>query len=193
MPVPAAELEARDLALLRSLRPEAAARWAVTWGSALFSIAIYRELWGFTIALGLVAGMWFHELGHAVVMRRLGLPRAPILFLPFIGALQRVRQFPSRPLDLAALALAGPAAGIAFAAVCSALAHALTTNPALRFLAMAHAFLALIDLLPFGVLDGARVLPALRERTAARLGVVAAFVVLAASAVALVWSGVPST
>jgi Zn-dependent protease len=185
LPLAAAELEEQDRALLRSLRPEAAAAWALTLGSALLSIAIYWDLWGRAIAAGLVWGMWCHELGHAAVMRKLGVPRSPIVFVPFIGAMQRVRQFPARPLELAALALAGPAAGIAFAAVCK-LGYVLTANGSLRFLAMAHAILALIDLLPFGVLDGARVLPALKVREAPRRAIAATYALLVACALALV-------
>ena len=185
LPLPAAELEEQDQALLRSLRPEAAATWMVTLGSALFSIALYWGLWGSTIAAGLVLGMWFHELGHVVVIRRLGLPRSPIIFVPFIGAMQRIRQFPSRPLDLAALALAGPAAGIAFAAVCK-LAYVATDRGPLRFLAAALAILALIDLLPLGALDGARILPALKTRGAGRVIVATTFAILVTCALALI-------
>jgi Zn-dependent protease len=185
LPLAAAELEEQDRALLRSLRPEAAATWGVTLGSALLSIALYWGLWGRTIAAGLVLGMWFHELGHVAMIRKLGLPRSPIVFVPFIGAMQRIRQFPTRPLDLAALALAGPAAGIGFAAVCK-VAYAMTDHGALRFLAAALAILALIDLLPFGALDGARILPALKTRGTGRVIVAATFAILVACAVGLV-------
>jgi Zn-dependent protease len=146
---------------------------------------LYWGIWGFTIAAGLVLGMWVHELGHAVVIRKLGLRRSPIVFVPFIGAMQRMRQFPEHPLDLAALALAGPAAGVAFAAACK-LGYILTDHTMLRFLASGHAILALIDLLPLGALDGARLLPALKVRGPGRLRVAAAFTLLAACASALV-------
>ena len=136
--------------------------WVATGGSALCSIAVYSAVWGLPIALGLVLGMWIHELGHVAVLRRLGIERGPIVFVPLIGAVQRLCAQPKRSLDAALLALAGPICGLAFASACK-LAYLLSGSEALGFLATAHAILALIDLLPFGTLDGKRVRTALRE------------------------------
>jgi len=184
LPLAESELEGPDRALVRSLRPEASARWIVTLGSALFSVVLYEALWGWSIALGLVLGMAFHELGHALVMRQLGLPRSPIVFVPFIGAMQRLQKSTPRPLDLALLALAGPAAGLLFAAGCK-VAFLATARPALGFLATAHAILALIDLLPFGALDGARVRPLMHEPGPARVVVATTLVILVGCACGL--------
>lgn len=156
-------LDAQDHALIRGLRPEAAAIWAVTGGSALFSALLYSAIWGVPIACGLVLGMWVHELGHRAVLRRLALACSPIVFVPFVGAVQRVPVRPSRAFDAALVGLAGPLCGLSFAAACK-LGHAISGEPALRFLATAHALLALVDLLPFGMLDGKRVVAALARR-----------------------------
>jgi len=156
-------LDAGERALIRSLRPETRAAWLVTLGSALLSVAAYCELWNVVIAIGLVLGMWAHELGHRAVMRRLGIDSGPILFLPFVGAVQRMRELPRRELDGAIIALAGPICSVLFAAACW-LGHAFSDDAALRFLATAHAVLAVLDLLPFGTLDGRRVVDALSRR-----------------------------
>jgi hypothetical protein len=71
-----------------------------------------------------------------------------------------------------------------FAALCK-LGYVLSANRSLRFLAVAHAIFALIDLLPFGALDGARVLPALKAPGRERVLVAVAFALLVTCAFAL--------
>lgn len=149
--------------MIRSLRPEARTTWFVTISTGLISVLAYCELWDVRIAVGLVLGMWAHELGHLAVMRWLKIESGPIFFVPFVGAAQRMRDQPESDLDAARLGLAGPICSILFAAGCW-LAHVSTDDPALRFLATAHAILAVIDLLPFGTLDGRRVVAALSLR-----------------------------
>jgi Zn-dependent protease len=188
------KLDEHERRLIRRLRPETAAMWSVTAGSALVSIALYCGIWDAPIAVGLVLGMWIHELGHAVALRALGLPAGPIVFVPFIGAVQRLRVWPALARDLALLSLAGPAAGLSFALVCK-LGYALTEHPALRFLATAHAVLAVIDLLPLGTLDGARVVAVLNRRDRVACAAVTClvattgpFLVLVPMCLALAWT-----
>lgn len=186
-PAGAAALGAGDLALIRGLRPEALASWVATLASALLNAALYALLWGPGIACGLVAGMWAHELGHRQVARRLGLEASPIVFVPLIGAMQRLRAQPATALDAAALALAGPLCGLWFALGCK-LASAAFGDATLALLGTAHALLALIDLLPFGPLDGGRIVRAVRGGgvSGAGLGCIAAiYVLLVAASVSL--------
>lgn len=160
-------LSVQDEALIRGLRPETLALWTATCGSAALSVLVYAGLWGLPIACGLVAGMWLHELGHAALARRLGLRPSPIVFVPFVGATQRLGRPPAHALDAARIALAGPCCGLWFALACR-LGHAAGGPGELRFLATAHALLALVDLLPLALLDGRRVMGALaREQRAA--------------------------
>src|SRR5262249_3494395 len=70
-------LDEHDRSLIRRLRPEAAAMWSLTLGTALISVALYCAIWNVPVAVGLVLGMWVHELGHAAVVRRLGLEPGP--------------------------------------------------------------------------------------------------------------------
>lgn len=184
----AGALGAHELALIRGLRPEARAAWTATLGSALFSVVLYAALWGWGIALGLIAGMWVHELGHQRVARRLGLSSSPIVFVPFVGAMQRLRARPASALDAALLALGGPLAGLWFALGCK-LAYAATGEATLRLLGTAHALLALIDLLPFGPLDGGRIAAALfrteRVPTRSSAWIIGICVVLVAAGIGL--------
>ena len=186
-PISVALLDARDAALIRGLRPEVLAAWTVTLGSASFSVLSYSVLWGPLLAFGLVGGMWAHELGHQRCARQLRLPLSPIVFVPFLGAVQRLRAPPSSAINGALLALAGPLCGLWFALACK-LAFAATGLHALRFLGTAHAILALIDLLPVHPLDGGRVLHALKPRgmTQSAVAVAGIYALLIAVGIGLV-------
>jgi Zn-dependent protease len=115
------------------------------------------------MAIGLVLGMGVHELGHWWLIRRLGLQSSPIVFVPFVGAMQRLRTPPPSDVAGAQLALAGPLCGLLFAAACK-LAFLTTGLPVLALLGTAHALLALLDAVPFGMLDGRRIFAALSRR-----------------------------
>jgi Zn-dependent protease len=187
-------LSERDRLVIRGLRPEAFVPVLVTGGSALFSIALYSGLWSMPIACGLVLGMWAHELGHRTLLRRYGFEASPIVFVPFIGAVQRMRSQPADPVAVASVALAGPACGLSFAAFCT-LGHLASGHPDLRLLGMALALLGLLDMLPFGPLDGGRIFGALgrRERIACAactsvLAVLLQSLVLVPVCVTLIWA-----
>jgi len=156
-------LNADDQIWLRGLRPETRALWLATGGSALASALLYALLWGMPMAIGLVLGMGVHELGHWWLIRRLGLQASPIVFVPFVGAVQKLRAPPPSALAGAQLALAGPLCGLLFAAACK-LAFVATGLPVLGLLGTAHALLALLDAVPFGMLDGQRIFAALSRR-----------------------------
>jgi Zn-dependent protease len=156
-------LSADDRVWLRGLRPETHALWMATGGSALASALLYALLWGMPMGIGLVLGMGVHELGHWWLIRRLGLQSSAIVFVPFIGAVQKLRAPPADALAGAQLALAGPLCGLLFAAACK-LAFVATALPVLALLGTAHALLALLDAVPFGMLDGRRIFAALSRR-----------------------------
>ena len=180
-------LTAHDEALIRGLRPERVMAWALPLGSALVSLVPYWGLWGPVVGCGLIAGMWAHELGHRAVARRLRLGPSPIAFVPFVGAVQRLRSLPSTALDGAVLALAGPLCGLWFALFCKLAARA-GAGDALRFLGTAHALLSVIDLLPLAMLDGARVVAALSRTQRAVAAGLAAGMCVASQA----WLMIPS-
>src|SRR4029077_1822823 len=81
------------------------------------AIGGYALIWGWRIAIGFVALILIHELGHFIEARRLGLhPHWPI-FVPFLGACVAFRSETLTPWRLARIALAGPLLGAAGAAV----------------------------------------------------------------------------
>jgi Zn-dependent protease len=138
--------------------------------------------------------MWLHELGHLAIARRLGLDVGPIVFVPLIGATQRLRKAPASASDGAQIALAGPLCGLLFALVCK-LAFLALHHPALALLGTAHAVLAMLDAIPFGMLDGRRIFAALSRRHRAGCACAVGSLALATHAlylapvcVVLVWS-----
>ncbi|MGN6371456.1 MAG: site-2 protease family protein [Solirubrobacteraceae bacterium] len=130
-------------------------------------------------AIGYFASLILHELGHALVARRVGIPIAGI-DLWFFGGLARMRREPQTPGQELKVAAAGPAltflALIAFALafeLTASNAHftaamltreAATITPALAllgWLALINAVVLVFNLLPAFPLDGGRIARAL--------------------------------
>lgn len=120
-----------------------------------------------------------HELGHALMARRFGVPTRDITLYP-IGGVARLERMSQRPGEEVAIALAGPAVNVAIAILLTPAAlfgfltlrsHllGLTSNLAplgiaLQFLTLlwvSNVFLVLFNLLPCFPMDGGRVLRAL--------------------------------
>ena len=75
------------------------------------SIGAYTLLWGWRFAALFVALLFVHELGHAIALRREGIPTSPILFVPFLGAVIGMRHMPKNAWIEAKVGLAGPLLG----------------------------------------------------------------------------------
>jgi hypothetical protein len=54
--------------------------------SMLVSVAAYALIWGWRFALGFVALLFIHELGHYIQLRREGIRPTFMVFVPFLGA-----------------------------------------------------------------------------------------------------------
>lgn len=106
-----------------------------------------------------------HELGHALVGRRLGLPVTRIMLLIFGGTAEMSRQ-PERPREEFLIAAAGPLVSLALALGFGALAWVGPDAVGLplvavgHWLAMVNLALGLFNLLPGLPLDGGRILRA---------------------------------
>src|SRR5688572_16363858 len=57
-----------------------------TSASMLVSVAAYALIWGWKFAVGFVALLFVHELGHYIQLRREGVKPGGMVFIPFLGA-----------------------------------------------------------------------------------------------------------
>jgi Zn-dependent protease len=128
--------------------------------SMLASIAAYTLYFGWTFAVGLVALLAVHELGHMVAFRRMGIRTSLPMFVPLVGAFIAVKDKPKTVLQEAYGAIGGPAVGAlpAFALWGLALAYDSSFLLALAFVGMV---LNLSNLIPMLPLDGGRIVAAI--------------------------------
>src|SRR5260370_38995424 len=125
--------------------------------SALFSVVVYALIFGWPFAIGLVALLFVHEMGHAIVMKLKGIPIGGMIFIPLLGAAVIMRQMPKNARDEAEVGIAGPIAGALAASVCLAIAR---VNPGTIWAPLAYFgfFINLFNLLPILPLSCWRVL-----------------------------------
>ncbi|MGE4365698.1 MAG: site-2 protease family protein, partial [Mycolicibacterium sp.] len=121
---------------------------------------------GFCGAALFAAGLLAHELAHAVVARRSGIP-VPEVTLWLFGGVARLAGEAKTPRDEFRMAAAGPALSLALSAVFAAVAAGLAgtgisplATEVAAWLAAANAVLAVFNLLPGAPLDGGRILRA---------------------------------
>jgi Zn-dependent protease len=131
-----------------------------TAGTAFVSIAAYALFWGWSFAVGLVALLFVHEMGHVIQLRREGIKASAPMFIPFLGAMIAAKSLGENALAEARVGLAGPVLGSVGAAACLAVGEA-TNSDLFRALAYVGFFLNLFNLLPVVPLDGGRAMAAM--------------------------------
>lgn len=133
--------------------------------SAAVSVVVYSLFFGWTFALGIVASLFIHEMGHALVMKLKGIPMGGLIFIPLLGAAVTMRQMPANAKDEAEVGIAGPIAGALAASACLVLAQ-LTPNTHTIWAPLAYFgfFINLFNLVPIVPFDGGRVLAAIDRR-----------------------------
>jgi Zn-dependent protease len=181
-PPPPAGLPARERrSLLRLLGPLALAGvLALKWGaklkglllvlpklkllttsaSMLASIAAYALIWGWRFAVGFVALLFIHELGHYIQLRREGVRPSFMVFIPFLGAAVGTRSLGGSAIAEARVGLAGPILGSLACATLLPVAIA-TDDPFWHALAFTGFFLNLFNLVPLVPFDGGRAMAAM--------------------------------
>ncbi|HEY3522768.1 MAG TPA: site-2 protease family protein [Candidatus Limnocylindrales bacterium] len=122
-----------------------------------------------TVAFGFLVSVLLHELGHAIVARRLGI-RSGAITLFFFGGTASVELEAFRPEDEVRIAAAGPITSLALAVVLVAVGFLVSALPgepagivgsAALVLGVLNGLLGLVNLVPGFPLDGGRVLRAI--------------------------------
>lgn len=126
-----------------------------TGGTMLLSVVTYAWVFGWRYALGFVALLFCHEMGHYVAARQRGLKVGAPTFIPFVGAWIELKEQPMDAETEAYVGMAGPLAGTAAALACYFLAR---NEGSSLLLAVAYSgfFLNLFNLIPVPPLDGGR-------------------------------------
>lgn len=130
-----------------------------TAGTALVSIAAYSLFWGWPFAVGLVALLFVHEMGHVIQLRHEGIKASAPMFIPMMGAAIFSRSLGDNALAEARVGLAGPILGTLGSAAVAVIA-ALTGSDLLLALAYFGFFINLINLIPVVPFDGGRAMAA---------------------------------
>lgn len=127
------------------------------------SLAIYMLTFGIPFAIGLVALLLIHEMGHVAACWVAGISTSQPLLIPFVGAVIRLKRVPENAKVEANVAIGGPAAGCLSALICLAF-YLWTDNTLFLILAYTACILNLFNLIPCHPLDGGKIADAISLR-----------------------------
>ncbi len=131
-----------------------------TFFSMLLSMGVYWAAFGWRFAAGLIVSIYIHEMGHVAALARYGIRASAPMFIPGLGAVVRMKQYPHSPREDARVGLAGPLWGMAAAIGFWSISLA-TGWQSWAAIAKVGAWVNLFNLMPVWQLDGARGLRAL--------------------------------
>ena len=129
----------------------------------LISVFAYAFVFGWWYAVGFVALIFAHEMGHFLAARKRGLNVVLPTFIPFVGAWIELKEQPMNAETEAFVGIAGPMLGSAAAFVCYILARD-SGSGLLMALAYAGFVLNLFNLIPLTPLDGGRIVSVISPR-----------------------------
>jgi len=132
-------------------------------GSMVLSVGVYAWMYGWPFAVGFVALILVHELGHYVAARRRGLAVGLPTFVPFFGAWVELKDLPHDAETEAYVGLAGPLVGTLGALACFYAARGLDSRLLLA-LAYSGFLINLLNLIPLKPFDGGRITVAISPR-----------------------------
>ena len=125
-------------------------------GSMLLTVGAYTAFYGLPYAVGMTSLILIHESGHALTMKKLGIPFSPMVFIPFMGAAVAMRKRPKDAYEEALVAFGGPVLGSVGALGFAGAAHAMDSH--LMFALADFGFMInLFNLIPLGMMDGGRI------------------------------------
>jgi Zn-dependent protease len=136
---------------------------ALTGGTMLISVFAYALVFGWWYAVGFVALLFVHEMGHFVAARQKGLDVGAPTFIPFVGAWVAMKDMPKDVETEAYIGIMGPIWGSVAAVVCYFMARSYNSD---LLLAISYAgfFLNLFNLIPLSPFDGGRITAILSPR-----------------------------
>ena len=138
-------------------------KFLITGGTMLLSVFTYAWVFGWGYAVGFVALIFAHEMGHFIAARNRGLKVGAPTFIPFVGAWIELKEQPMSAETEAYVGIAGPMLGTAATFVCYLLAlH--TGNRLLLAVAYSGFILNLFNLIPLTPLDGGRIVSVISPR-----------------------------
>jgi Zn-dependent protease len=134
-----------------------------TVGTMLLSVGVYALVFGWRYAVGIVAMLFIHEMGHYAAARQRGLRVSLPMFIPFAFAWVKLEDTPHDAETDAYIALAGPLVGTLGALACYFFAR---DHDVRWLLAVSYSgfFINLINLIPLPPLDGGRITAVLSPR-----------------------------
>ena len=149
-----------------------------TFASMLAFFGVYWAMYGWKFALGFVISIYIHEMGHVIALRKYNIAATAPMFIPFMGAFIRAKQYPHSVAEDARVGLAGPIWGLG-AAVVAWVSAIVTQQPIWYAIAHTGAWINLFNLIPIWQLDGGRGFRALtrKQRGIAMVTAIAMWVV----------------
>lgn len=132
-------------------------------GTMLLSVLAYAWIFGWRYAVGFIALLFVHEMGHYIAARHKGLNVGLPTFIPFVGAWVELKDLPHDAQTEAFVGLGGPLVGTLGATCCYLLARSYDAD---WLLAVSYAgfFLNLFNLIPLSPFDGGRITAVLSPR-----------------------------
>ena len=127
--------------------------------SMLVAIAAYTWVFGLPFALGLIAMLFVHEMGHVYVIRRYGMKATAPMFIPFVGAFINMEETPENAWDEAMIGFGGPLVG-GLASLGVMMLSQYCHSPILQAIAYIGFVLNLFNMLPIRPMDGGRIIQA---------------------------------
>ncbi len=127
-----------------------------TGGTMLISMFVYSLTFGWKYAVGFVALIFLHEMGHYLAARNRGLDVGAPMFIPFVGAWVTLKDMPRDAHTEAYVGFAGPLVGSLAAIGCYWIARS-TDSQLMLALSYSGFMLNLFNLIPISPLDGGRI------------------------------------
>lgn len=131
-------------------------KFFLSLGSVALSIGAYAMLYGWRFAVGFIALIFFHEMGHYVAARQKKLAVGLPTFIPFVGAWIQMKEMPINAEVEAYVAYAGPFVGTLSAFGMYYLGRYMGNDLCIA-LAQVGFLINLFNLIPLSPLDGGRI------------------------------------